>query len=69
MRIDVASSRRSPMILQAGSRSKGMRIQIEGVFPDLASVFGSTNGDAPPTVLYGVAEHTVRDAVARRRVM
>jgi hypothetical protein len=33
-----------------------VRSKIEGVFLDLASVFGSTNGDAPPTVLYGVAE-------------
>jgi len=44
------------MILQAGSRSKGVRTKIEGVFLDLASAFGSTNGDAPPTVLFGAAK-------------
>jgi hypothetical protein len=44
------------MILQAGFTNKGVRIKIEGVFLDLASVFGSTNGDAPPTVLYGAAK-------------
>jgi hypothetical protein len=43
-------------ILDAGARSQSVKLKIEGVFLDFASAFGSTNGDAPPTVLYGAAK-------------
>jgi hypothetical protein len=55
------------MILQAGSRSKGVRIKVEGVFLDLASasILDPRNGDAPPTCME--PQGIVEDAITRRR--
>jgi hypothetical protein len=43
-------------IIDAGSRSQGLKVKIEGVFLDLAQAFDPRNGDAPLTVLYGAAK-------------
>ncbi len=43
-------------IIDAGSRSQGVKLKIVGVFLDLAQAFDPRNGDAPLTVLYGAAK-------------
>ena len=38
-------------VLDAGSRTTRASVRTEGVFFDLASIFGPRNGDAPPTCM------------------
>ena len=54
------------MILQACSRSKAVRIWIEGVLLDLASVFGQQTA-MRPQLCRMESQYTVEDAVTRRR--